>query len=139
MFASNPIWPARSAVVPQLRGPVTSDAFLSVTVRPSAAAITRSFADAVDLPRPWSAGSAPIDAGSYNVAVATAANDYYEATSYNTDFTIAQRAVTITADGKTSVYSTSPVALSYTYSPIDFYGRDSITVSYSGAPKSVKL
>ena len=85
----------------------------------------------------WSAGSAPIDAGDYNVAVATAANDYYEATAYNTDFTIATKAITITADDKTSVYSTSPVALSYTYSPIDFYDRDSITVSYSGAGASI--
>ena len=89
----------------------------------------------------WSAGSAPIDAGNYNVAVSTAANDYYEASAYNTDFTIAQRAVTITADAKTSVYSTSPVALSYTYSESgawsNFDARDSITVSYSGAGASI--
>lgn len=85
----------------------------------------------------WSAGSAPIDAGDYNVAVSTAANDYYEATAYNTNFTISPKAITITADDKTSVYSTSPVALSYTYSPIDFYGRDSITVSYSDAGASI--
>lgn len=81
--------------------------------------------------------TAPIDAGDYNVKVSTVANDYYEATSYNADFTIAKKAITITADDKTSVYSTSPVALSYSYAPIDFYGRDSITVSYSGAGASV--
>ncbi len=85
----------------------------------------------------WSSGSAPIDAGDYNVAVATAANDYYEATAYNTDFTISPKAITITADDKTSVYSTTPAELSYSYSPIDFYGRDSITVSYSGAGASI--
>jgi len=91
----------------------------------------------------WSTGSAPIDAGSYNVAVATAANNYYEATSYNTNFTIAKRAVTITADDKTSVYSTTPASLSYTYTDENvgswtgFADRDSVTVTYSGAGASI--
>ena len=85
----------------------------------------------------WSSGSAPIDAGNYNVAVATAANDYYEATAYNTNFTISPKAITITAVDKTSVYSTTPVALSYTASPIDFYDRDSVTVTYTGAGASI--
>lgn len=85
----------------------------------------------------WSTGSAPIDAGDYNVAVSTAANDYYEATAYNTNFTIAKKAITITADDKTSVYSTTPVALTYSYDPIDFYGRDSVVVTYTGAGASI--
>jgi hypothetical protein len=81
---------------------------------------------------------APIDQGNYNVKVSTAANDYYEATSYDVDFTIAKKAITITADNKSSVYSQAKAALSYSYDPIDFYGRDSITVSYTGAGASIQ-
>ncbi len=107
------------------------------TGKPADPAITtvwKTSADAV-------LGDAPIDAGDYKVTVSTPATNDFEATTYTKSFTISKRAVTITADNKTSVYSTSPVALSYTYSEsgawTNFADRDSVTVTYTGAGASI--
>jgi len=78
----------------------------------------------------WSSGSAPFNAGSYNVAVSTAANDYYEATAYNTDFTIAQKAVTLTAVNKTTEHGDALATLTWT-GDSGFYAADGVTVSAS--------
>ena len=97
--------------------------------------------DLADPTEGWASGN-QTDAGTYTYNASAAATEYYEAASATTTATVSPLAVTVAPVAKTSVYSTTPAELTYSFTPAtgsftDFDDRDEIEVTFGGEGASI--